>query len=527
MKKPILIGYFFLAFAFGTGIYHYLSSRKPYRWESQHFMPANDEFGIKTNPGFGEYLLDMWSAIISNHNFLSSVIEGKEAGLSLAFSLALLYSFQPVFATTMEGNTWLNVNLTKLTHLFQGPEQSGDRIKNNARANEQFVFSYQALWLGIAVVIGILCVYLLFQVRKKKAMAEQLNLVRADYDNLFNNAPCGYHSIDGQGYFININNTLLEWLEYDRHEVLGKLKFSDVVQEAVTEKISRLIKHKDSKVELNLIKKSGGNMPVILRLVRTESSRKDMQKPLYSASDNSEGREALEKIKYLDQELEAFSYSISHDLRAPLRSIDGYSKILQEDYTSMLDEDGKRVLNVIMSNARRMGKLIDDLLDFGRLGRKELLRSKLNMTGMVNHIVHELQMNEPDRKIDVKVQELHSAFADADMIRQVWFNLLENAFKYTGKKDRALIEVRSYKTGEGEFCYEVKDNGVGFDMKYAPKLFGVFQRLHKMQDFSGTGVGLAIVKRIISRHGGRVWAEGSLHEGAIFFFTIPIENENT
>jgi light-regulated signal transduction histidine kinase (bacteriophytochrome) len=146
------------------------------------------------------------------------------------------------------------------------------------------------------------------------------------------------------------------------------------------------------------------------------------------------------------------------------------------------------------------------------------------MTGLVNSVVRELLMQDPDRKIGVTIHELGSAFADVDMIRQVWICLFENAIKYTGKNPDPMIEISSYVDDAGQTCYRVKDNGVGFDMKYASKLFGVFQRLHKMQDFSGTGVGLAIVKRIISRHDGRVWAEGALNEGAAFYFSIPKTN---
>jgi PAS domain S-box-containing protein len=363
-------------------------------------------------------------------------------------------------------------------------------------------------------------------------MENYLKMITGENQNLFNNVPCGYHSIDDYGYLIDINNTLLQWLGYERDEVLGKLKFTDLIDKKdipLFEKKFPLFKEKGStsKVECNLIKKNGVSFPVVLSVVAMEDEKAGYHKSVYSTLDNTECKQALEKVNNLNQELEAFSYSVSHDLRAPLRSIDGYSRILQEDYGDKLDEEGRRVLNVIMSNAKRMGKLIDDLLDFARLGRKDIQRSRINMTGLVNNIVRELLVQEPDRKIDVKVDELDTAFADADMIRQVWLNLIENAIKYTGKKDFATIEISSYDSGHGELCYKVKDNGVGFDMKYAPKLFGVFQRLHKMQDFTGTGVGLAIVKRIITRHEGRVWAEGTLQKGATFYFTIPIDNEST
>lgn len=385
------------------------------------------------------------------------------------------------------------------------------------------------LWLLMISLLLVISLYTLFEVRRRQAFASQLAAVRADLLTLFNNTPCGFHSLDSRGVFLNINSTLLAWLGYQREEVINKLNFSDIVEggeKTATRKLADLQHENSSATSLRLIKKSGEKMPVVLSRVKLQSADAG-GKQLYCTIDNTECHQALERISNLDQELEAFSYSISHDLRAPLRSIDGYSKILQEDYAGNLDEEGKRVLNVIMSNAKRMGKLIDDLLEFGRLGRKNIQRANVDMAGLAKHIAAELQSQEPNRKIDVHVGELHAAYGDADMIRQLWYNLLDNAFKYSGKKEVAVIDVRSFKSDQGEICYEVSDNGVGFDMKYEPKLFGVFQRLHKIQDFTGTGVGLAMVKRIVTRHGGRVWAEGSLNEGAKFYFTLPIENENT
>ena len=342
---------------------------------------------------------------------------------------------------------------------------------------------------------------------------------------LFDNAPCGYHSLNEEGVVDNINQTLLDWLGYERDEIVGKKKFIELIDgtsEESNQKIKSLIDAGKGEFEIDIIRKSGERAPVVLGIMPMATNGLGQ---LFTTTDNKRCVDALDRIKTLDQELEAFSYSISHDLRAPLRSIDGYSRILQEDYASKLDDEGRRVLHVVMNNAKRMGKLIDDLLDFGRLGRKTLQLTHLGMKGIVDNILQELKAQEPDRAIDMKVGQLLPAYADGDMMRQVWYNLLENAFKYTGKEKISNIEVRSYKIDDCEVCYEVKDNGVGFDMKYAEKLFGVFQRLHKMQDFSGTGVGLAIVKRIISRHRGRVWAEASLNDGATFYFTLPLNHE--
>lgn len=342
---------------------------------------------------------------------------------------------------------------------------------------------------------------------------------------LFNHAPCGYHLIDEDGVIINMNDTMLGWLGYEREEIIGKKRFSDFIhadRDAADRMIATLAKNEEHHTEMQLTRKDGETFPVVMGTMSPEGFS-DPAVRMFSTLDNSRCHEALERIKRLDQELEAFSYSISHDLRAPLRSIDGYSKILQEDYADQLDKEGQRVLNVVMNNARRMGNLIDDLLDFGRLGRKVLQRKPVNMAMIVNTVLQNLRDQKPDREIEVRIGDLLAASADADMMRQLWFNLLGNAFKYSGQEKVARIDVRSYMLGNREICYEIKDNGVGFDMQYAGKLFGIFQRLHKMQDFSGTGVGLAIVKRIVSRHGGRVWAQAAVGEGATFSFTLPVE----
>ena len=349
---------------------------------------------------------------------------------------------------------------------------------------------------------------------------------------IFDQSPCGYHALDAEGFFSDVNQTLLGWLGYQSEELIGKLKFRDIIHKSdlafADEKFPfRTATFRESDFDLILIKKDGSPISVRIRPLLIQDEADHVQRILYCSLDQSERKQAEERTNNLSQELEAFTYSVSHDLRAPLRSIDGYSRILQEDYAEKLDEEGRRVLNVIMSNAKRMGKLIDDLLDFSGLGRKEVQHSKIHMTSMVKGIAAELCAQEPERKIEIDIAKLHPAYADVDMMRQVWINLIENAIKYTGKKPVAHIEISSFEDDSGQVSYRVKDNGVGFDMKYAAKLFGVFQRLHKMQDFSGTGVGLAIVKRIISRHEGRVWAQGSLHDGATFYFSIPNIHGNT
>ncbi len=220
-----------------------------------------------------------------------------------------------------------------------------------------------------------------------------------------------------------------------------------------------------------------------------------------------------------NKELEAFAYSVSHDLRAPLRAVDGYTRILLEDFGSSLDDEGKRVCSIISDSARNMGKLIDDLLAFSRVGRTKLQFSSIDMATMARSIFFELTTPHDRNRIDFQVGPLSNAQGDPNMLRQVWINLIGNAVKFSAKKDRAVIAVSDEKQGN-KTVYTIRDNGAGFDMTFAGKLFGVFQRLHSTKEFEGTGVGLAIVQRIIKRHGGNVWAEGETGKGAVFYFTM-------
>jgi signal transduction histidine kinase len=226
------------------------------------------------------------------------------------------------------------------------------------------------------------------------------------------------------------------------------------------------------------------------------------------------------QIRQLNSELEAFSYSVSHDLRSPLRVIDGYAGILKEDYWDKFDDEGKTVINVIVGNVRRMGQLIDDLLDFSHMSRKPVTKSLLNFSEIVDRISEEHKVRYNLVNLELKLKPLEPVLADHKMMEQVWVNLISNAMKYSSKQSEPRIEVGSFRQN-GDVCFYVRDNGVGFNMDYRDKLFGVFQRLHNAEDFTGTGVGLAIVKRIVTRHGGNVWAEGKINEGATFYFSIP------
>ena len=232
------------------------------------------------------------------------------------------------------------------------------------------------------------------------------------------------------------------------------------------------------------------------------------------------------QLEVANKELESFSYSVSHDLRAPLRAIDGFAGILEEDYTARLDGEGRRVVGVIRGEAKRMGQLIDNLLAFSRMSRQQVEPAQIDMTALAQAMFDEHAAQAPGRQLHFKLLPLPPALGDRAMLRQALANLVSNAIKYTRPRAVAEIEIGG-RTEGGENLYYVKDNGVGFDMRYAGKLFNVFQRLHTEAEFEGTGVGLALVQRVIHRHGGRVWAEGKLNEGSTFYFTLPIRKDET
>jgi signal transduction histidine kinase/HAMP domain-containing protein len=261
---------------------------------------------------------------------------------------------------------------------------------------------------------------------------------------------------------------------------------------------------------------------------KNEKISESQQAMTYLMEDMNESSEQLrianEQLKKANNEMEAFSYSVSHDLRAPLRAIDGFTRILMEDYIVDLDAEGKRLGSVIQNNAKKMGQLIDDLLAFSRLGRSEFQNSFIDMDHMVNSIYYQVTDEEQKKHIDMSIDNLGSAYGDLAMIKQVWINLISNAIKFSSKKKKSVIRITCKKKNVEKFVYCISDNGAGFDMRYIDKLFGVFQRLHSPKEFEGTGVGLANVQRIITRHGGEVWAESEVDQGAKFYFSLPIIN---
>ena len=284
-------------------------------------------------------------------------------------------------------------------------------------------------------------------------------------------------------------------------------------------------------VELHGLSKDGQEFPIELALsswkvgadtcysgiIRDITVRQQAAEAIRALNDTLEER--VIELNAANQELAAFSYSVAHDLRAPLRAIHSYSHILLEDYAPDLDTEARGYLQRVSTNALRMGQLIDDLLAFAQLSQQPLRKQQVAPAALVHEALDDLRPAYEHQQVDFSIGDLPVCLADPALLKQVWANLLENAFKFTRERPVARIQVGSHEH-EGKHVYFVRDNGVGFDMQYADKLFGVFQRLHRAVDYEGTGVGLALAQRIIQRHGGRIWAEAIVDQGATFSFTL-------
>ncbi|MBW7858920.1 MAG: PAS domain S-box protein [Leptonema sp. (in: Bacteria)] len=310
---------------------------------------------------------------------------------------------------------------------------------------------------------------------------------------------------------------------FKRSALVEKLGYQSAVAIPITSGeetpmvLSFLLKsNQDANQELvNLISMVASPLRILLSLQQAKLELKEMNDSL-----QKQVAKRTAKLLELNQELESFSYSVSHDLRAPLRAIDGFSAILAQEAQLNLSDKGKRYLQIIRDSTRQMSQLIEDLLSFAHMSRRDMTRTPLPTNEMIESIIENLKSQHLDRQIEIKVHDLPIIYGDSPMMKQVFVNLLSNAFKYTAKQGIANIEV-GLQEDEHETIFYVKDNGIGFDMKYAGKLFGVFQRLHGPQEYEGTGVGLSMVKRIITRHSGRVWADSQLNVGSTFYIALP------
>jgi PAS domain S-box-containing protein len=382
-------------------------------------------------------------------------------------------------------------------------------------------------------------------VTEERKTAKALNASELRYRRLFETAKEGILILDpNTGMVVDVNPFLIALLGFSREQFLGKAIwelgfFRDIVanEEYFTQlREKEYLRYENMPLETidgqrievefisNVYLVNGGK--VIQCIIRDVSDRRKAEEEVTRLYAELEQRVNLRtaELESANKELEAFSYSVSHDLRAPLRAMDGFSQAVLEDYGGLLPVEGRRQLETIREGAQRMGELIDALLTFARLSRHAVNRQPINTGQLVQGVLDELGSPWPGRKVDVRIGTLPISSGDPVLLRQVWMNLLSNALKYTRKRERALLEIGCERTG-GVDAFFVRDNGTGFDMRYVDKLFGVFQRLHRAEDFEGTGVGLAIVQRIVQRHGGRAWAEAVVDKGSTFHFTLEGETK--
>jgi len=414
--------------------------------------------------------------------------------------------------------------------------------ERSAHTRESIRWAILAILGGSFVSIAILiAVYLMLKretLRRREAQIKA-QLYVAEIEDLYNQAPCGYHSIDEEsGLIVQMNDTELAWLGYAREQVIGKMTQIDLMTPSSAEHYRQVLRPRllcdkaVNGIDVDCLRADGTHFSTLMSIrtvLHPDDGHVMSRNVIYDISDRKQTEKEIEELNTslkrqtqhlsnINKELESFSYSVSHDLRAPLRAISGYAMMVEEDYAEALDPKGRELLQVIRRNVSKMDALINDLLKLSKSATGELTLGHFSMQAQVEQSIASLRRE--NASVEFIVDPLEDVIANQGLLAQVWENLLGNAVKFSKKAEHAVVRVSSTSTPE-EVIYQVQDNGIGFDMRYVHKLFGTFQRLHRQEDYSGTGIGLALVQRIVVRHGGRVWAESRSGEGASFYFALP------
>ena len=374
---------------------------------------------------------------------------------------------------------------------------------------------YACIGLGIILLFVLRAIY-----RESKAENS-----KAQMEGIFSHGTQGIILTDQHGNIVLMNPFSEKLFGYASDELM-KHKIALLIPDLVFSEEDLAFEKLSGQLRKEVLgkRKDNHSFPIEISLNRYKSRKKTFVVAFITdislrKQDEEILRAKKSELEDVNKELESFTYSVSHDLRAPLRAVGGYAKMLEEDFGDKLDDEGKRLLLVIRQSAEAMGTLIDDLLGFSRLGKKEIRKSLVDMNEIANKALNEINKTVK-HKAQVIIHPLHPIMADQALMGHIMTNILSNAIKYSSKEENPIIEIRSSEKFD-EVVYSVQDNGAGFDMEYSQKLFGVFQRMHSSDEFEGTGVGLAIAQRIVLKHGGKIWAKGKEGEGATFYFSLP------